>query len=138
MKKVGASKGLDTYVAVPRFPLDIAEPLYIDKLFKQSIEQLRKEGFTGDEIFIGGHSLGGVNAQNYAKKDKGQVIKGVALMGSTLLTDVRKFDQNGKSSWDMGMPVLQITGTKDGLFRITRQAETVWSQEYNIVDEQRG
>jgi len=48
-------------------------------------------------------------------------------MGSTLLPDVRKFDLKGKSSWDMGMPVLQVVGTKDGLLRITRHAQTFWS-----------
>ena len=97
------------------------------------LKDLKSAGFTGDNVFIAGHSLGGVMAQKYAK-GKSDSIKGQILMGSTLLRDYRSIQDDGKSSYDYDVPTLTLGGTKDGLMRITRVAESYWHNYENIND----
>ena len=56
----GAAKGQDIWVGLPDFLFDIPEPILIDHYVSQTIKSLRAAGFTGDNIVIAGHSLGGV------------------------------------------------------------------------------
>jgi poly(3-hydroxybutyrate) depolymerase len=48
------------WVAVPKLPIDMANPLVAPKAIKDALRQLQKQGYEGDKVFIGGHSLGGV------------------------------------------------------------------------------
>jgi esterase/lipase len=59
----------------------------IDHYVSDTIKELRKEGFTGDNLVMAGHSLGGVMAQKYANGNNG--IKAQVLMGSVLTRDTR-------------------------------------------------
>ena len=47
-------------------------------------------------------------------------------MGSDLLRTERKINNDGKTEIDFPVPTLSISGTKDGLFRITRVAESYY------------
>jgi pimeloyl-ACP methyl ester carboxylesterase len=76
-------------MAVPSFFMDTPEPLQIGSLFTSSLNDLKKLGFQGENVFMGGHSLGGVMAQGYAPKHT-DVIKGLVLEGSVLLRSSRK------------------------------------------------
>merc|ERR1712195_332924 len=79
-------------------------------------------GFAGDNIFMAGHSLGGVMAQNYANgNDK---VKGLVTMGSVLLRNNHSINSDGTTHWSFDTPTVQINGTKDGLLRISRTAES--------------
>merc|ERR1712113_1095017 len=80
-------KGYKPYVAMPEFPFDAPEPVLIDHYVQSSIKTLQDHGFTGDNIFMAAHSLGGVMSQKYAKGRTD--IKGLILMGSVLLRDNR-------------------------------------------------
>ena len=94
-------------------------------------------GFSSDNVFIAGHSLGGVMAQNYAK-GKTDSIKGQILMGSVLLRSNRKINEDGTTHVDYDIPTLTLGGTKDGLMRVTRLAEAYWHQYDNIEASQKG
>jgi len=100
------------------------------------MSDLKKQGFTGENIYMGGHSLGGAMSQDWVQKDGGKNIKGLAIMGSTLVSKHRSINKSGKTEWDTKVPTIQINGLKDGLFRITRGAATFWHQENNIDSAQ--
>ena len=70
------------------------------------------------------HSLGGVMSQKYVKGRTD--IKGLVLMGSVLLRDNHSIDDQGQTTFDYDIPTLTIGGTKDGLLRISRVAESYW------------
>lgn len=61
-----ATAGKKVWVGLPTFLFDVPEPLLIDKYVKDTIAKLRDAGFSGDNIMLAGHSLGGVMAQDYA------------------------------------------------------------------------
>jgi len=92
------------------------------------MDEIKSSGFSGDNWFMAAHSLGGVMTQDWLKKstEKDQ-FKGQILMSSVLLRDRRSIDETeGTSNFDYSMPTLTIGGSKDGLMRITRVAESYW------------
>ena len=58
-------------------------------------------------------------------------------MGSVLLRDHRKINDDGTSHFDYDVPTLTLGGTKDGLSRVTRLAEAYWHQYDNIEQAQK-
>jgi len=54
-------------------------------------------------------------------------------MGSVLLRTMREIQSDGKTKFNFLLPVLTITGTKDGLMRVTRAAESYWHSDVNVV-----
>jgi len=105
----------------------------IDHYYEGTLSNLKDLGFSGDNVFIAGHSLGGVMAQDYAN-GKSDSIKGQILMGSVILRNKRKINDDGSSHFDYDVPTLTLGGTKDGLMRVTRLAEAYWHQYNNIED----
>jgi len=97
---------------------------------KSTIKELTAAGFSGDNILLAGHSLGGVMAQKYAAGNMTQ-IKGLITMGSTLTRDNRKMNKDGTTHFN-NVPTLTIGGTKDGLMRISRIAESWYHGRENI------
>lgn len=75
-------------------------------------------------------------SQKYAK-GKSNTIKGQVLMGSTLTRDTRKIQADGSSHYNFDVPTLTLGGTKDGLMRISRIAESFWHSNENITPEQK-
>ena len=71
----GAAAGQQVYVGLPKFLFDIPEPLLINGYVQDTLDALKEAGFTGDNVFIAGHSLGGVMAQWYADSQP-DLIKG--------------------------------------------------------------
>ena len=71
-------------------------------------------------VLIGGHSLGGALVQDYAASRAGEYA-GVVLMGAGLL---RKY-VNGTAT-QFPLPTLTMSGTLDGLYRVTRQSESYY------------
>jgi len=127
--------GQRIWVGIPEFIFDVPEPLLIDYYVDETIKSLRTAGFTGDNILIAGHSLGGIMTQDYANKNK-DIIKGQFLMGSVLTRDKRKIQDNGTTHYNYDVPTLTIGGTKDGLMRISRVAESFWHSYINIESPQ--
>jgi pimeloyl-ACP methyl ester carboxylesterase len=84
---------------------------------------------------MAGHSLGGVFAQSYAT-DNADAIKGLILMGSVLTRGNHAINDDGTTHFDFNVPTLTMGGSKDGLMRITRVAESWWHQMENIEPAQ--
>jgi alpha-beta hydrolase superfamily lysophospholipase len=53
-------------VGLPEFLFDAPEPILIDHYVESTLKDLRAAGFTGDNIVMAAHSLGGVMSQRYA------------------------------------------------------------------------
>lgn len=64
-------------------------------------------------------------AQNYAD-DKKSPVKAQVLMGAVLTRDKHSLNDDGTTHWNYPVPTLTIGGTKDGLMRTTRVAESYW------------
>lgn len=90
-------------------------------------------GFTGDNVVMAGHSLGGVMSQNWTK-DQSDLVKAQVLMGSTLTREKRSINIDGTTHFDYGVPTMTIAGTKDGLMRISRISEQFWHTNINIEE----
>jgi hypothetical protein len=85
---------------------------------------------------MAGHSLGGVMAQKYTN-GKNSGVKAQILMGSVLTRDNRSIQSDGTSKYNYNVPTLTIGGTKDGLMRISRVAESFWHSHDNITPSQK-
>ena len=85
---------------------------------------------------MAGHSLGGVMAQKFTN-GKNSGIKAQILMGSVLTRDNRSIQSDGTSKYNYNVPTLTIGGTKDGLMRISRVAESFWHSYNNITPSQK-
>ena len=72
--------------------------------------------------------------QDYlSKADNVDKFKGQILMSSTLTRDRRHIQKDGSTLYDYFVPTLTLGGTRDGLFRVTRVAESYWHQVKNIT-----
>jgi len=119
----------------------------ISSKINETLTQLISKGFSGDNIYLAGHSLGGVFAQEYIKSnwnidEKSQKallkIKGLILMGSVLIQSSNTITPSGSSIIDFPVPTLTLNGELDGLLRITRSAVSYWHQTHNIDSSQTG
>ncbi len=117
---------------MPDFPGDAPNPTLINKQVNSALTQLRAEGFTGDNIVMAGHSLGGVMAQGYTSSNAA-TVKAQFLMGSVLTREKRVINPDGTTKYNYPVPTLSIGGTKDGLLRISRLAEAFWHSNENIT-----
>ena len=96
-QKLAASKGYKAWIGLPEFLFDVPEPVLIDHYVTDMVSDLKKShGFSGENIFMAAHSLGGVMTQIYTK-DHSDLIKGQILMGSVLLRDKRSINGNGRT-----------------------------------------
>lgn len=105
---------------------------------------MQSAGFTGDNLFIAGHNLGGVMSQWYISgegmfKSPDVTFKGQMLLGSVMNRQYRSISKDdGSTVFDFPADTLTIGGTKDGVTRITRVAEAYWHQIKNINSSQAG
>lgn len=58
-------------------------------------------------------------------------------MGATITRDHREINSDGTSKFDYNVPTLTLGGTKDGMMRISRIAESFWHSEVNIEKSQK-
>lgn len=83
-QKSAAKEGLKAWVGVPEFLFDSPNPVEIGHEVKGMLKTLKKQGFSGDQVYLAAHSLSGVFSQDYAKSNP-DLVKGTVLMGSVLL-----------------------------------------------------
>ena len=136
-QKAAEAQGYKAWVGIPEFAFDVPEPILIDHYVESTIADLRKQGFTGDNVFLAAHSLGGVMTQIYTKL-KPHAAKGQILMGSVLNQDKRSINKQGETEINTSIPTLTLAGEKDGLLRITRGAVSYYHEEQNITPSQKG
>jgi len=132
-----AKEGFKAWVAVPNFTFTAPNPAQIDSHVKDAMETISWAGFTGENWFLAGHSLGGVMTQHFLRENANletpAPFKGQILMSSVLLRNTRSIQQDGSTKFFYPTPTLTIGGTKDGLMRITRIAESYYHQVENIT-----
>lgn len=135
---------MQAWIAIPELSYSKAKTGVIDKPVKQAVSTMESAGFTGDNLFIAGHNLGGVMSQWYISgegmfKSPDVNFKGQMLLGSVMLRQYRSISKDdGSSVFDFPADTLTIGGTKDGVMRITRVAEAYWHQVKNINSSQAG
>ena len=72
-----------------------------------------------------------------SRKVDPKMFKGQILMGSVLQRDTREVQKDdGSTLYDYSVPTLTIGGSKDGLMRVSRVAESYWHQVTNIHADQ--
>jgi predicted esterase len=132
----GYLKGQRIWVGIPEFPLNAPNGELIDQKVNETLSELRKQGFTGDKVVLAGHSAGGAVAQGYAN-DHADVIKAQVLMGAAITRDHREIKSDGTTKFNYDVPTLTLGGTKDGMMRISRIAESFWHSDVNIQKSQK-
>jgi alpha-beta hydrolase superfamily lysophospholipase len=125
VQAAGSAKGQRIFVGIPDFVTGTPDPVTLPGKVSSTVEDLRKLGFTGDNIVMAGHSLGGVMSQGYTK-DHADTIKAQVLMGSVLTRDQRTINSDGTTKIEYNVPTMSVGGTKDGLMRISRVSEAFW------------
>lgn len=131
----GAKMGQRIWIGIPSFAANSPDPVTIGGKVSGAVEELKSMGFTGDNVVLAGHSLGGVMAQGYTL-DHADTIKAQVLMGSVLTRNRRSINKEGYSEFDYATPTMAINGTKDGLLRISRTAESYWHTNVNVSPAQ--
>merc|ERR1712166_1201581 len=126
-QKIQEASPLKLWVAIPSFLLNCPNPGQIDSKIKDAVSQVKSGGFSGvtpsTDVFISGHSLGGIFSQTVVAKGG---YAGLVLFGSYL---TKTFSNNLKS---FKYPVLTLGGELDGLTHITRIAEEFQNMESRI------
>lgn len=98
----------------------------------------KKHGFSGKQVYLAAHSLGGVMTQIFSK-GKNDLIKGQILMGSVLLRNTREITDSGTTLFNSGIPpTLALNAELDGLLRISRGAESYFHGVVNVDKSQSG
>ena len=126
-----ASAGYKAWIGIPDFTFKTPNPKQINGHIESVMDKITSNGFTGDNWFLAAHSLGGVMTQDFlmsgSTSPDASLFKGQILMSSALLRDNRSLSEDdGTSHFDMNTPTLTLGGTKDGLMRITRIAESYY------------
>lgn len=138
-----AKQGYKAWVGIPDFYFTkTPSPVTINKHIDQAIKDITATGFDSDNWFLSGHSLGGVMTQGFlapgSKDASAASFKGQILMSSALLRSTHSIQDDGTTLFDYSTPTLTLSGSKDGLMRVTRIAESYFHQEVNITDDQAG
>jgi len=134
VQEEGAKNGQRIFVGLPSFIAGSPDPVSLPGKVSSTVEALRDLGFTGDNIVMAGHSLGGVMAQGYTESNT-ETIKAQVLMGSVLTREKHTINEDGTTQMNYGVPTMAVTGSKDGLMRISRAAESYWHGNVNINSE---
>lgn len=70
-------------------------------------------------------------AQGYTENNA-ETIRAQVLMGSVLTREKHTINDDGTTQMNYGVPTMAVTGSKDGLMRISRAAESFWHSNINI------
>ena len=118
-KAIQQSSDQAVWIAIPKFPLDVANPLVVPSAVKSALEELQKQGYKGEKTFVGGHSLGGVFLPSVFDEPglKEEQVSGTIKLGCFQARDTPK-DSSLKA-----LPSLTLTGELDGMIRASRIAE---------------
>jgi len=115
------------WVAIPQCPANVAA---IPGGLKSGINRVRtemeKRGMNASHNFYSGHSLGGAMIPDYVV-DNDKDADAVVLLASFL---TRKYKEDNEIQFKV--PVLTIGGDLDGLCRITRIAEAIYTQNKTL------
>lgn len=131
---------MSAWVGITNFLADLPEPLRMKEQVQDCIDGVKKAGWTGNDLYLAGHSLGAVMAQDFLfNNTQTSTFKGQILMGGSLQ---RKYRHNnnatGETVWKYPVPTLTLAAEKDGQYRITRNAEAYYHMVKNINSAEKG
>lgn len=133
-----ASQNIRAWFGLPDFVGHMPEPLQVGSVVADGKKSLKAAGFSGSDFYVAAHSLGVGIIQNYTVKHPTEFL-GQIFMGGSLIRTMRQNDNStGLTDIVHPNPTLVLAGTKDGLYRITRNAESYWHQVQNISPHQKG
>ena len=112
-KEIQNASNYTMWIGIPKFTLDIPEPVEIAGRISNVLDEMRKAGMDTDKVFYAGHSLGGVIIQDYLNNDNNAI--GQILLSSFLIHKYRNVTYP--------IPTLTLSGSLDGLSRVTRIME---------------
>ena len=128
-----AAKGYKIWVGIPHFYIaDIPSPVEINAAIGAAEDQLKSAGWSSAELYISAHSLGTVFTQDHVLKNSDKFAGQILMGGGLLRTHRSNNNDTGLTHFDYPVPTLTISGTKDGLYRVTRAAEGYFHQFLNI------
>lgn len=131
-----AKHSISAYSCVIDFVGNTPEPVLIAKYIEDAKADLKKNGFKGDQYYVAAHSLGTVFTQNYTIKHASD-FKGQMMMGGSLIRSMYVNNNNtGETEMINNVPTLVLAGSRDGLYRISRNAETYYHLVHNINKKQ--
>ena len=88
VQKQGATLNQRIWVGLPDFLGNTPDPAALPGKVTETLDALRALGFTGDNIVMAGHSLGGVTVQGYSNTHS-DTVKAQVLMGAVLTRDTK-------------------------------------------------
>lgn len=118
------------WVGIPQCPQDACSiPNGLSDGIARVKSAMVAQGMKADKTFYGGHSLGGAMMPDYVSKTAAKTASGMFLLGSFL---TRKY-KTGKTSQGrpqvvFPVPTLTVGAELDGLCRISRITEALYSQ----------
>jgi len=128
------------WVGIAQSPMNTA-PIGLSKVMGKLAKKMQALGMDAEYTFHGGHSLGGAMTPDYvadALVDAPGSIHGMVLMGSFM---TRKYKSGstaeGRPQVEFPVPSLTISGELDGLCRLTRIAEALYTQVTFAADPAR-
>ena len=124
MQLVQSKSALNLAVATLKFTVSFPNPIEFSGHVRNAIEFAKADAgissLENAQVFVGGHSLGGIFARDLVVSQK---LGGLVLFASYLNAD----SKNNASLANYPYPVLTLGGERDGLTRITRIAKE-WEQ----------
>jgi len=121
-QKEAASRGYGVFVAIPDAVFDTPEPAVISGMISSSKTALLVNGFKGSKLIMAAHSLGTVMGGEYTKSHPSEFL-GQVLMGGGVVRGDRVNEPSTGNTQINAVPTMTISGTKDGLYRISRAGE---------------
>ncbi len=118
--RISADSRVGIWTAVLKMPLSMPNIAPLSPRVAEIVSYVQNFGVNIDfaTTFVGGHSLGGVVAQNYAFKNP---VGGLVLLASY----VTRSNRDRIASYEFPLPILTLGGEIDGKTRITRIAQEV-------------
>lgn len=130
--KEAAQHNIRAWVSIENKSAPSTDPAVLQQSVSDTIKALHDSGFQNQKVFIAAHGSATRVAQNYTIAHPDSVI-GQILMGGSIQRIFRANDDStGLTVFKDMAPTLTLAGTRDGLYRITRNAESYWHHVLNV------
>lgn len=104
------------WVHIPK--QDFSTPLTVGHAVRWALGDLQRNGYSGETVFVGGHSLGGAFLPSVL--DVVREVDGLVHLGCIM---ARSTDADAALTETVNLPILTVCGDLDGLVRTSRIAE---------------
>lgn len=147
LKVLQSTSPYAAYISIPSFALNVPDPLVLESALSAAVSDLYAAGLPQGSPLVGfGHSLGGQILQAHVAQTGGIINAGgvmgagssaalnagssrlsaLLLGGCSLQRKYRTDNETGPVNFPLR--TLSVSGTLDGLYRVTRQAEGFYFQ----------